>query len=71
MRGRILFLGLMMILLSGGVIGCAADKEETVPDTRMKITIGVWDAEKALAGDPVLAAIEERVNVTFVPVNMT
>lgn len=71
MRGRILFLGLMMILLSGGVIGCAADKEETVPDTRMKITIGVWDAEKALAGDPVLAAIEERFNVTFVPVNMT
>lgn len=71
MKKRILLFAFMMILLSGGVTGCAVDKEETAPDTRMKITIGVWDAEKALAGDPVLTAIEDRFQVTFVPANMT
>lgn len=37
----------------------------------MKITVAIWNAEEALAGDAVLDAIEERFGVEFEPYNMT
>lgn len=62
---------LLVILLIGGVTGCARNPEEVSGQKRMKITIGIWNAQAALEGDAVLTEIQDRFGVEFEPVNMT
>lgn len=52
--------------------GCAKTVDQGGGDReRMKISVAIWDVEEAFRGDPVLEAIEDKFDVTFVPVNMT
>lgn len=69
MRKGILIL--LAIFLLGGATGCAGAPKEAQRQERMEISIGIWNAQTSLAGDPVLAQIEERFGVTFVPMDMT
>lgn len=76
MKKRIVCI-LMMALLAA-LTGCSqkGSEEEVSRETedkkdRMKITVAIWNAEEALAGDAVLDAIEERFGVEFEPYNMT
>lgn len=58
-----------------GMTGCAGNTDEQhnadTSEERMKISIAVWDADKAFVGDAVLDTIEEKFGVKFEPVNMT
>lgn len=67
-------LAVMMIMTVIGLAGCAdkvqggQDMEER--EERVKISIAIWDAETALAGDAVLDEIEEKFGIEFEPVNI-
>lgn len=61
-----------------GTVGCAQGRQHQngkrgaqTDSDRVKITVAIWNADQAMAGDAVLDAVEERFGVEFVPVNMT
>ncbi len=37
----------------------------------MEITLAIWDADQALAGDEVLDTLEEKFNIDIIPINIT
>lgn len=68
---RVLLIAVMIIMGLTGCSGQGADgKSADEEEERMKITIAVWDADEAFAGDAVLDEIEERFCVEFEPVTM-
>ena len=72
-----LILGAACLTMVAG--GCSGGGESSTPDDssgdgHMTISIGYWDADSALGSrdtDKVLQTIEEKLNVTFEPVNVT
>lgn len=66
---------IMLIAAVIGLTGCTGGRQENQvaekAEERMKISIAVWDADEALAGDVVLEGIEEKFNVEFEPINMS
>lgn len=82
---RLLALLLSTVCVATLAAGCSGGGESSTPsgggsdggdssDEHMTITIGYWDADSALGSrdtDKVLQTIEEELNVTFEPVNVT
>ena len=82
---RLLALLLSTACVATLAAGCSGGGESSTPsgggsgggdssDEHMTITIGYWDADSALGSrdtDKVLQTIEEELNVTFEPVNVT
>lgn len=87
MAKKIMSIVLCALILVSLFAGCGSTKPvETQPKTdspaastpaqdrnaeHLEITIGYWDSENALVNDEIQKTIEEKFNVTFVPVNMT
>ncbi len=72
---------LSMLLICFLAVGCGntekkeqADNSKTASDEPVDISVGFWDAEKALSGgesDKLLQALQDKVNIKLVPQEVT
>lgn len=61
---KLMTLCLALAMLLTFAVGAMAEEP-------MEITLAIWNADASLAGDDAMAAIEEKLNIKIVPVNIT